>query len=293
MPCRQARGGARTSVSSIRLCTAARSVGSPPGAASVSTAGTEQQGGGMNAEPSGDGAGTALLRVANVAKAFGATQAVRDASFELRAGEVHALVGENGCGKSTMVKILSGVHTPDAGEIELDGEVVPSIRTPREAQSHGIFTVFQEVLVAESCSVLDNVWLGADGIWTTSVSPREKAARAKADARQAARARHRPRDGRRGALALRPPGVRHRPRPRAEPEDPDPRRGRPPRSTWPRATGSSSWSASSRAPASASSSSRTAWTRSSRSATASRSCGPARPWPSSSAAIGRPSSSCG
>ncbi len=56
---------------------------------------------------------------------------------------------------------------------------IPSIRTPREAQSRGVFTVFQEVLVAESCSVLDNVWLGADGIWTTSVSPREKAARAK------------------------------------------------------------------------------------------------------------------
>src|SRR5215469_8559479 len=58
-----------------------------------------------------------LLRASNIAKAFGATQAVRDASFQLRAGEVHALVGENGCGKSTVVKILSGVHTPDAGEI--------------------------------------------------------------------------------------------------------------------------------------------------------------------------------
>jgi ABC-type sugar transport system ATPase subunit len=146
----------------------------------LKAAGTEQQGEGMNAGPSGDGAGTALLRVANLAKAFGATQAVRDASFELRAGEVHALVGENGCGKSTVVKVLSGVHTPDAGVIELDGEVVPSIRTPREAQGHGVFTVFQEVLVAESCSVLDNVWLGADGIWTTNVSPREKAARARA-----------------------------------------------------------------------------------------------------------------
>ena len=133
----------------------------------------------MTAAASGDGGQATLLCVANVAKAFGATQAVRDASFELRAGEVHALVGENGCGKSTMVKILSGVHMPDAGEIELEGELVTSIRTPREAQSRGIFTVFQEVLVAESCSVLDNVWLGADGIWTTRVSPREKSTRAK------------------------------------------------------------------------------------------------------------------
>ncbi len=145
----------------------------------MNAAGTEQRGGGTTPGPSGDGGPATLLRVANVAKAFGPTQAVRDASFELRAGEVRALVGENGCGKSTVVKILSGVHVPDAGEIELDGELVPSIRTPREAQTRGIFTVFQEVLVAESCSVRDNVWLGADHTWRTRVGPREKAARAK------------------------------------------------------------------------------------------------------------------
>jgi ABC-type sugar transport system ATPase subunit len=134
----------------------------------------------MNGEHTGNGDAVALLRVANIAKAFGPTQAVRDASFELHAGEVRALVGENGCGKSTMVKILSGVHTPDEGTIELDGEHVPTIRTPREAQSRGIFTVFQEVLVAESCSVLDNIWLGADTTWRVKVTAREKATRAKA-----------------------------------------------------------------------------------------------------------------
>jgi ABC-type sugar transport system ATPase subunit len=141
----------------------------------VSAAGTEPR----TTGPSGDGGQSTLLRVANVAKAFGPTQAVRDASFELRAGEVLVLVGENGCGKSTMVKILSGIHQPDAGRIELDGQLLPSIRSPREAQSRGVFTVFQEVLVAESCSVLDNVWLGADGTWQTRVSGRDKAARAK------------------------------------------------------------------------------------------------------------------
>jgi ABC-type sugar transport system ATPase subunit len=141
----------------------------------VSAAGTEQ---------SSDGPGLAqgspapLLRVTNVAKAFGATQAVRDASFELRAGEVLALVGENGCGKSTMVKILSGVHLPDAGEIEFGGEVIPPLSTPQQAQRNGIFTVFQEVLVAESCSVLDNVWLGIDDTWRTRVPLGEKRARA-------------------------------------------------------------------------------------------------------------------
>jgi ABC-type sugar transport system ATPase subunit len=133
----------------------------------------------MNGEHTGNGDAVALLRVANIAKAFGPTQAVRDASFELRAGEVRALVGENGCGKSTMVKILSGVHTADDGTIELEGEHVPAIRTPREAQSRGIFTVFQEVLVAESCSVLDNIWMGADSTWRARVTTREKTTRAK------------------------------------------------------------------------------------------------------------------
>jgi len=144
----------------------------------VSATGTEQRGN-DNARPSGDSERATLLRVANLAKAFGPTQAVRDASFELQAGEVHALVGENGCGKSTVVKILSGVHSPDAGEIELEGELVTSIRTPREAQSRGIFTVFQEVLVAESRSVIDNIWLGADSAWRSRVSMREFSARAK------------------------------------------------------------------------------------------------------------------
>ena len=161
------------------MCADALGVESALGAGSVNAAGTEQRGDGMPAEPSGERERTTLLRVANVAKAFGPTQAVRDASFELRAGEVHALVGENGCGKSTVVKILSGVHMPDAGEIELEGRLVPSIKTPRDAQRRGIFTSFQEVLVAESRSVLDNVWLGADDTWRARVTKRDKVARAR------------------------------------------------------------------------------------------------------------------
>ena len=126
-----------------------------------------------------DKPGPLLLSVSHMAKAFGATQALRDCSFDLRRGEVHALVGENGCGKSTLVKILSGVHTPDSGTIELAGEVVPPLRTPRAAQDRGIVTVFQEVLVAESRSVLDNVWLGIDDTWRTRVSAKEKRTRAR------------------------------------------------------------------------------------------------------------------
>jgi ABC-type sugar transport system ATPase subunit len=114
-----------------------------------------------------------LVRVEHAAKAFGPTRALKDCSFELRAGEVHALVGENGSGKSTLVKILSGVHVADTGTVEVAGSPA-QLRTPKAAQSRGIATVFQEVLVARDCTVLDNVWLGADSTWRTRVPGREK-----------------------------------------------------------------------------------------------------------------------
>jgi ABC-type sugar transport system ATPase subunit len=113
-----------------------------------------------------------------MAKAFGATQALRDCSFELRTGEVHALVGENGSGKSTLVKILSGVHAPDAGSIAFQGIEVPAPATPRAAQDSGIVTVFQEILVSEARSVLDNVWLGVDGLLRERAPRGEKRVRA-------------------------------------------------------------------------------------------------------------------
>ncbi|MDO8211171.1 sugar ABC transporter ATP-binding protein [Conexibacter sp. CPCC 206217] len=121
-----------------------------------------------------------LLQVADMAKAFGPTQALRACGFELKAGEVHALVGENGSGKSTLVKILSGVHAPDAGTIVLGGVTGPDLRTPRAAQQSGIVTVFQEVLVAEASSVLDNVWLGVDSPLRSRVPKQEKRDRARA-----------------------------------------------------------------------------------------------------------------
>jgi ABC-type sugar transport system ATPase subunit len=105
------------------------------------------------------------LRVTEAAKAFGATQALRSASLELRAGELHAIVGENGSGKSTLVKLLSGVHRPDAGRIEVGGEAVDRLSTPKDAHRAGIATVFQEVLVVEPRSVVENVWIGTDGLF--------------------------------------------------------------------------------------------------------------------------------
>ena len=129
--------------------------------------------------PGAPSAPEVLVRVEHVAKAFGPTQALRDCSFELRAGEVHALAGENGSGKSTLVKILSGVHAPDSGRVQIGGADA-QLRNPKGAQELGVVTVFQEVLVAGARSVLENVWLGADDLWRTKIPAREKRRLAKA-----------------------------------------------------------------------------------------------------------------
>jgi rhamnose transport system ATP-binding protein len=73
-----------------------------------------------------------LLQIRGVTKTFGAVVAVQDVSFGLYAGEAHALVGENGAGKSTVVKLLAGVHRPDAGGLELDGAPV-ELHSPADA----------------------------------------------------------------------------------------------------------------------------------------------------------------
>src|SRR4051812_13223781 len=124
-------------------------------------------------------ASSPLVRTADLAKAFGAPQALRSCSFELLPGEVHAIVGENGSGKSTLVKILTGVHRPDAGTIALPGrDAAPD--SPAAALASGVIAVFQEVLVVGPRSVLDNVWIGTDGLWRARRPDSEKRERAKA-----------------------------------------------------------------------------------------------------------------
>lgn len=115
-----------------------------------------------------------VLRVNGVTKAFGATVALRDASFELDGGEIHAIVGENGSGKSTLVKILSGVHRPDSGQLLIGGEEVSAVASPSAATRADLATVFQEVLVVEPRSVVENVWLGCDGIFSAALPQSEK-----------------------------------------------------------------------------------------------------------------------
>jgi ABC-type sugar transport system ATPase subunit len=134
----------------------------------------------------GPAAGPVALRVTGLAKAFGPTIALHACTAEFGAGEVHAVMGENGSGKSTLVKILTGVHRPDAGSIwmrregEVGGAHVPALRDPAAAARAGIMTVFQEVLVVGSRSVLENAWLGLDGVFRHGLSPAAKRERAAA-----------------------------------------------------------------------------------------------------------------
>lgn len=100
-----------------------------------------------------------ILHTEGLAKHFGSTLALRSASLNLQAGEVHILLGENGAGKSTLAKILAGVYRADAGTVFIDGQPVV-IRNGRTARRLGISTVFQELSLAPHLSVSDNLWLG-------------------------------------------------------------------------------------------------------------------------------------
>jgi rhamnose transport system ATP-binding protein len=102
---------------------------------------------------------TALLELHDVHKSFDAVRALRGVSLELHAGEVHALAGENGAGKSTIVRIIGGEYRPDAGELVLDG--VPRRFTgPRDAQQHGIAVIHQEPAQFPDLTVAENVFMG-------------------------------------------------------------------------------------------------------------------------------------
>ena len=98
------------------------------------------------------------LCVRRVTKTYGATMALNEAGFAVAPGEVHALLGENGAGKSTVVKLLSGLILPDSGTIELFGQHV-TLSRPAEAQRHGVQTAFQELTLVRDLTVADNMLL--------------------------------------------------------------------------------------------------------------------------------------
>jgi ribose transport system ATP-binding protein len=102
-----------------------------------------------------------IVAMRNISKAFSGVRALDHCSFELRPGEVHALMGENGAGKSTLMKLLAGIHRTDAGEIEIAGRPV-EIASPRAAQALGIGIVHQELNLMAHLSVAQNIFIGRE-----------------------------------------------------------------------------------------------------------------------------------
>ncbi len=102
-----------------------------------------------------------LLKVDSITKAFPGVQAIKNGSFELRAGEIHALVGENGAGKSTLIKILTGVHQPDAGYVQVDDRKF-KLPSPIDAHKAGIVAIYQEFSLIPSLTIAANLFLGRE-----------------------------------------------------------------------------------------------------------------------------------
>ena len=116
-----------------------------------------------------------LLELRGIAKTYPGVRALRGVDFTLRRGEVHALLGENGAGKSTMIKIIAGVETADlGGQLRIEGQVVAE-PSPRSMQARGIAVVYQTPTLFEQLSVAENLRIGEDGL---IVSPSRRRAAA-------------------------------------------------------------------------------------------------------------------
>jgi simple sugar transport system ATP-binding protein len=101
------------------------------------------------------------LEARGITKMYGHVSALSGANFEVRAGEITALIGDNGAGKSTLVRILSGTETPTSGEILIDGKPI-SIEGPLVARQHGIETVYQDLALAPHLNPVQNMYLGRE-----------------------------------------------------------------------------------------------------------------------------------
>ena len=105
--------------------------------------------------------GTPLLELRGISKAFGSVQALSDVDFEVRAGEVMALVGDNGAGKSTLIKCIAGTHSPDSGKVFFEGDEV-HIHGPKDAARLGIEVVYQDLALCDNLDVVQNMYLGRE-----------------------------------------------------------------------------------------------------------------------------------
>jgi D-xylose transport system ATP-binding protein len=102
-----------------------------------------------------------LVAMRHMSISFGGIRAVDDVSLDLQAGEVVGLLGHNGAGKSTFIKMLSGAYRPDAGEIRIAGQPV-TINSPRDARRHGIETIYQTLALADNLDAAANLFLGRE-----------------------------------------------------------------------------------------------------------------------------------
>jgi fructose transport system ATP-binding protein len=102
-----------------------------------------------------------VFRATGLTKRYGQVTALDGADFELRSGEILAVIGDNGAGKSTLIKALSGAIVPDEGRMELDGKPV-LFKSPIDARKHGIETVYQDLAVAPAMTIAENLFLGRE-----------------------------------------------------------------------------------------------------------------------------------
>lgn len=104
---------------------------------------------------------TALLEARNLQKRFGGNEAVRDVSFDVNAGECVVLAGDNGAGKSTIIKMISGVYTPTSGTVHLNGELLTG-KSPEAVRNAGIETIYQDLALADNLDPGLNLYLGRE-----------------------------------------------------------------------------------------------------------------------------------
>ena len=104
---------------------------------------------------------TLVMEARGLVKRYGQVTALDGVDFELRAGEILAVIGDNGAGKSSLIKALSGATIPDEGEIKLDGKVI-HFKSPADARREGIETVYQDLAVAPAMTIAENLFLGRE-----------------------------------------------------------------------------------------------------------------------------------
>ena len=113
----------------------------------------QQQGNGTPTTAKGE---TPFIEMRGISKRFGGVRALQDVNLSIHSAEIHSLAGENGCGKSTLIKILSGIHMPDEGQIILEGKAHTHL-TPAASQRFGVQIIYQDLSLFPNLSVAENI----------------------------------------------------------------------------------------------------------------------------------------